>query len=80
MVEVHPSARRHGVSDEDAIHAVTHAMATEAAGDDPDRWLAIGPGRAGNLLEVVVLVTAEGDEMVIHAMPMRPKYRRLLEP
>lgn len=40
----------------------------------------IGPDRAANLLEIVVLVTAEGDELLIHAMPLRPVYRRLLEP
>jgi uncharacterized DUF497 family protein len=78
-VEVHPSARRHGVTDDDVTHAVANAMATEDVGDDPERWLVIGPDRAGNLLEVVVLVTAEGDQIAIHAMAMRPKYRRLLE-
>jgi len=36
--------------------------------------------RAANLLEVVILVTAEGAQIVIHAMPMRDKYARLLEP
>jgi len=35
---------------------------------------------AGNLLEMVVLITAEGAQIVIHAMPMRDKYARLLEP
>ena len=34
---------------------------------------------AGNLLELIVLVNREGDELIIHAMLMRPKYRRLLE-
>jgi hypothetical protein len=48
-------------------------------GEDPDRWLVIGPDRAGNLLELVVLVDQRG-EMVIHAMTLRPKYRKLLEP
>jgi len=61
-------------------HAIDHALAIEDAGEDPDRWLAIGPDRAGNLLEVVVLVTGEDTKLVIHAMPMRAKYRRLLEP
>ena len=46
----------------------------------PERWLVIGPNRAGNFLELVVLTTAEGEQLVIHAMPLRPKYRRLLEP
>jgi hypothetical protein len=43
------------------------------------RWLLIGPDTAGNLLEVVVLITVEGTQIVIHAMPMRDKYARLLD-
>ncbi len=31
-----------------------------------------------NLLEIVVLLLDDGDELVIHAMRMRPKYRGLL--
>jgi hypothetical protein len=38
-----------------------------------------GSDLAGNLLEVVVLITAEGTQIVIHAMPMRDKYARLLD-
>jgi hypothetical protein len=77
-VEVHDSARKHGVTDDDLLHAVNHVLATEDAGEDPDRWLVIGPDRAGNLLEVVVLTTVEGAEIAIHAMPMRAKFNRLL--
>jgi len=76
-VEVHESARRHGIADEDIDHAVDNALAIEDAGEDPDRWLVLGPDRAGNLLEVVVLATDER-HIAIHAMPMRPRYRRLL--
>jgi hypothetical protein len=38
-----------------------------------------GPDRAGNLLEVVVLSTADDMQLAIHAMQMRSRYRRLLE-
>jgi len=31
-------------------------------------------------LEVVVLVTVENTQLAIHAMPMRAKFRKLLEP
>lgn len=48
-VEVHDSARKHGVADEDIHHSLDHAFAIEDAGEDPDRWLVIGPHRAGNL-------------------------------
>jgi uncharacterized DUF497 family protein len=78
-VEIHPSARNHGVADEDIRHATDHALAIEDAGEDPDRWLIIGPDRAGNVLEVVVLVTTERAQLAIHAMRMRAKYRSLIE-
>lgn len=78
-VEIHRSARRHGIADDDMLHAVDHALAVEDIGEDPDRWLVIGPARAANLLELVVLLTADGEQLIIHAMPMRPQYRRLLE-
>ena len=78
-MEIHDSARKHGVADQDILHASDHALAIEDAGEDPDRWLLIGPDLAGNLLEVVVLITAEGTQIVIHAMPMRDKYAKLLD-
>ena len=77
-MEVHDSARQHGVADEDILHAIDHALAFEDAGEDPDRWLLIGPDTAGNLVEVVVMITTEGNQLAIHAMPMRDNYRRLL--
>jgi hypothetical protein len=79
-VEIHPSARRHGIADDDILHAIEHAFVVDDLGDDPDRWLVIGPDRAANLLEVVVLITADGDELIIHAMPLRTVYRKLLDP
>jgi hypothetical protein len=79
-VDIHHSARRHGVDDDDMLHAVERSMVVEDIGEDPDRWLVIGPDRAANLLEVVVLITAEGDELIIHAMPLRAVYRKLLDP
>ena len=79
-MEIHPSARRHGIADDDILHAVEHAIVVDDLGEDPDRWLVIGPDRAANLLEIVVLITAERDELIIHAMPLRHIYQRLLEP
>jgi uncharacterized DUF497 family protein len=78
-VEIHSSARKHGVEDVDIHYVIDHALVIEDAGEDPDRWLVIGPDRAGNLLEVV-LMTTENTKLVIHAMAMRAKYRRLLGP
>lgn len=79
-MEIHPSARRHGIADDEMLHAIDHSLVVDDLGEDPDRWLVIGPDQAAKLLELVVLVTAEGDELIIHAMPLRTVYRKLLEP
>ncbi|MDQ3986483.1 MAG: hypothetical protein M3280_08295 [Actinomycetota bacterium] len=52
-------------------------MAIEEVAEDPVRYLVLGPDRAGNLLELVILDRPQGPA-VIHAMKMRPKYRHLL--
>lgn len=76
-MEILPSSRRHGIDDEDIQHGVEHALVIEEIGDDPLRVLALGPDRAGNLLEFVILDRPQGPA-VIHAMKMRDKYRRYL--
>ena len=75
-MEIHDSARRHGVADEDIHHAVANAMVIEDQDDDTRLYL--GAGTAGAVLEVLTIVRDDGTELAIHAMPMRPKYRRLL--
>jgi hypothetical protein len=47
---------------------------------DPPKILALGPDQAGNLIEMVWLQLEGGEEMVIHAMPMRPRFAGLLLP
>lgn len=75
-MEVHPSARKHGIPDEDIAHAVENAMAIED--QDNDTRLYLGPARSAALLEVLTIVRDDRSELAIHAMPMRAKYQRLL--
>jgi hypothetical protein len=76
-VEVLRSALQHGVDAETIDHAVRNAIVVEEIVDDPVRYLVLGPDRAGNLLEMVVMDRPQGPA-VIHAMPLRLQYRRLL--
>lgn len=78
-MEIHSSARRHNVDDTDMLHAIANSLAVEDLSEDPDRWLLIGPDRSANMLEIIVLVTDEGAEIIIHAMPLRAVYRKLLD-
>lgn len=75
-MEIHESARRHGVADDDILHAVANAMVIEDQDDDTRLYL--GASLAGALLEVVTILREDAAELAIHAMPIRPKYRRLL--
>jgi hypothetical protein len=76
-VEIHRSARRHKVPDDDIAHAYEHAVAWAELGDDPPRYLIAGADRAGNLLELVV-VDVEGEVFVIHATRLRRSTQREL--
>ena len=76
-VDLHPSAFKHGAGAEDIEHAVRNAVAIEQLEDD--LCLYLGPGRDGVLLEVITLQRdAERGDVVVHAMVMPAKYRRLL--
>lgn len=75
-MEIHSSARKHGVADEDIEHAIDNVMSIDDQDDDTRLYL--GPARNVDLLEVVTIIRDDGSELVIHAMKMRPKYRRLL--
>jgi hypothetical protein len=75
-VEIHSSARKHGVADEDIEHATAHAMAIYDQDDDARLYL--GPARTAELLEIVTIVRDDGSQLAIHAMKMRPSYQRLL--
>jgi hypothetical protein len=82
-VEIAPSARKHRrrdrFDDDDIRYAVEHALYAADDGEDADKALYLGPDRAARLPEVVVVVVrADGTEVVIHAMKMRKAYAVLL--
>jgi len=75
-VEIYASARKHGIADEDILHAVAHALAVGE--QDDGKVLYLGPDVAGKMLEVVSVERDDRTEVVIHAMRMRAKYEPLL--
>ena len=71
-MDIEPSARWHGVTDDDMLHAYRQHIIAFATDDDAVTMY-IGPGLAGQPLEVGVVVDGEG-EAIIHAMPARAKF------
>lgn len=73
-MEIAASARKHGISDADMLHAAQNAVAEIG---QTDRILLIGAAHDGTLLEVVVL-DPDTEPVLIHAMKLRPKFHRYL--
>lgn len=71
------SAYKHGVSEDDIVHALDHSV--REIDLDEGRWLVLGPDRTANILELIVLIDDEEDEAsVIHAMPITDQHVRFL--
>ena len=68
------SARRHGISDEDMLHAYRNPMRAFRDEDDENFIMYIGDNRSGQPLEVGVVTDEDGGETVVHAMPARRRY------
>jgi hypothetical protein len=66
------SARKHGISDNDTLHAYRNPIRVFQV---DDLVMLIGGDETGRMLEVGV-VAAEGIEFIIHAMPAREKFMR----
>lgn len=79
-MEVHRSAGKHGVRNDEVRHAVEHEIASFDLDPDadPPKVLVIGPDSASNLLEVIVLVLADDQMIAIHAMKLRRHFYELL--
>jgi len=75
-VRIIPSARDHGIDDEDMLHAVRVPL--RVVDLDEETTLYIGAGLNGALLEVVVADLETEDPRIIHAMALREKFHRYL--
>lgn len=71
-MDIEPSARKHGISDDDIFHAFRHHWKAFET-DDADVTMLIGPASSGEPLEVGVVVDDDG-VAIIHAMRARPKF------
>ncbi len=70
--EIAPSARKHGIADEDIRHALRYYWATRST-EDQMIVMHIGPSTTAQLLEIGVVYDADG-VVIVHAMVARKKY------
>jgi len=67
------SARRHGITDADLIHAYRHPIRVF---EHDDLTMIVGGDSSGRLLEVGLVTSDKGIEFIVHAMAARPKFLR----
>ena len=67
------SARKHGIADDDILHAFNHPLRYEDL--DDALVMIIGPTRTAHLIEVGFIDTDHGP-VIVHAMRARRKYLR----
>lgn len=81
MIHFRESAFKHGIHQDDIIHAVAQSLRTfdyQEKGESSKIFI-IGPDKSGNLLEIICF-TARGDELIVaHAMKLRKKYHLLFD-
>ena len=68
-----PSARKHGIHDDDIMHAFNNPIFVEDLDDGFTMF--VGADSTTRLLEIGMVDTEDGP-IIIHAMPARPKYVR----
>jgi len=71
-VDIEASARKHGVPDEDTLHAIQHHWRAFET-DDPSVTMFIGPSTTADPLEVGLVIDDDG-AAIIHAMKARTKF------
>jgi hypothetical protein len=67
--DIAPSARKHGITDDDMRHALRNPVGV--ANLDDALTMFIGPARDGTLVEVGV---ADTGPVIVHAVRARPKF------
>ena len=71
--DIAPSARKHGIADDDMRHALRNPLLVEDL--DEGLTMFVGPGRDGTPLEVGV-ADSDAGPVIVHAMRARPRYLR----
>jgi len=71
--DIAPSARKHGITDDDMRHALRNPVGV--ADLDDGLTMFVGPARDGSLLEVGV-ADSDAGPIIVHAMRARPRYLR----
>jgi hypothetical protein len=76
-VRVIEDARKHGIADEDMVHAARLPLKDWDL--DDDALMRVGPARDGRLLEIGIAGIDADDPVIFHAMECRDRFSPYLQ-
>jgi len=72
------SARKHGISDLDISYVYEYAVRSVVMKDSSNTVILFGFDTIGRGLEVGYITNSMGEDIIIHAMKIRPSYKKHL--
>jgi hypothetical protein len=72
------SARKHGISDNDIEFVYENSITSMTSQEEPVIVILFGFDTIGRGIEVAYVANDDGDDLVIHAMKIRPRYKHYL--
>jgi hypothetical protein len=73
-VKITPSANKHGVDNDCIFSGLEQCIYDEILENEPNKTLAIGFDKKGELIEIIFSIVSENKIVVFHAMKCRKSY------
>ena len=73
-VIITPSANKHGVSNDNILFGLEQCVYDEVLENEPNKTLAIGFDKNGELIEIIFSIVSESKIVVFHSMKCRKTF------
>ena len=78
-IKITPSANKHGVDNDNILFSLEHCIYDVVLENEPNKTLAIGFDKKGELIEIIFSVVSEIRIVVFHAMKCRKSFIERIE-
>jgi len=73
-IRITPSANKHGVDNDNILYGLEQCIYDEILENEPNKTLAIGFDKKGELLEIIFSVVSENKIVIFHSMKCRKSF------
>jgi len=73
-IRITPSANKHGVDNDNILFGLEQCIYDETLENEPNKTLAIGFNKIGELIEIIFSVVSENKIVIFHSMKCRKSY------